>query len=121
MRDEPASLRGGDMPLLTAAVPAIVWIVHFMVVYLYGEAACALGWSEPSLWGRHGVAWVTLAATAVAVGAIGYSTRRSWVRYRTARDGETSRSMGLVGLVNGPLFIVATLAVGLSALWVSAC
>lgn len=119
--NEPATLRQEGSSLVAAALPAIVWIVHFMVVYLYGEAACALGWSEPSWLGLHGAAWVTLVATAVAVVVIGYSTGRSWLAYRRASDVTTSRSLPLVGLVNGPLFIAATLAVGLSALWVDAC
>ena len=47
---------------------AIVWAIHFAVIYGYGGIACALGFGDVRLPGAT-VAAVTIAATAIALAA----------------------------------------------------
>lgn len=105
--------------------PAVIWIAYFMVVYLFAEAACTYDFERWDTFGLDGVSVFTLAATLAAVGAIGYFTVRGWKQWRhTEPDspmGSQTRALGLMGLVSGLIFIVATISLGLPALVIQPC
>lgn len=120
--------QGGKTPgwsyLLAPLAPAIIWIVYFMIVYLYAEAGCAFGWDQPSWFGLHGVTVVTGLATIVSLAAIAYYTSSSWRRFRRPDDRnqtQMTRSLGLLGLVLGLIFVAATIAVAAFTMTVPAC
>jgi len=100
-------------PVLLLAGP-VIWISHFWVVYLWAEAACDRPWDSA-------VVVVTVAATLVAIGAIvgfGIKASRS---YTAADDGDHRRLLYLYGVLLAGLSVVATLFVGLPALFLDPC
>lgn len=116
--------RPGWPYLLVPFAPAIIWIAYFMIVYLYAEAGCSFEWDQPSWFGLHGVAVVTVSVTCVSLVVIAYYTSSSWRRFRRPDDQDEmqmSRALGLLGLVLGLIFIPATIAVGFFAVAVPAC
>lgn len=121
---DPPTNRPKPSYVLVPLAPAILWIVYFMVVYLYAEAACVFGWDQPSWFGLHGVSAVTVLVTVGATGAVTYYSVRSWQMFRGShgsRDEQMSRSLGLLGVISGFVFVVATIAVGLPAILHSPC
>lgn len=114
----------------------VTWATHFMVVYLVVEAWCATEPTAPTWLGFSAPVTVTLAATAAAVVVILAGTAFTALRHRQAlartrheHEGATDveeqpvrdRQMLFVGLLLGPLSVVAVLVVGLPALWIQTC
>lgn len=90
----------------------VLWISHFMAVYLYAEAACVGG---PS----HAIVPVVVIATIVAAVVTTWTT---WLSWRAARRGEGDEAiMGWAGTLLGALSVLAILMVGLPALAVEVC
>jgi hypothetical protein len=102
-------------PVLLVAGPSI-WILHFFVVYLWAEAAC----SDAFEVGRTtGVVTFVVVATALAVVLIALL---AWRALRLANTHTDEREqLFRWGAMLGALSIVATLFVGLPALYLSPC
>ena len=101
-------------PVLLLAGP-VIWISHFWVVYLWAEAACDRPWDSA-------VVLVTVAATVVAIGAIvGFGIRASRSYTAADDDGDHRRLLYLYGVLLAGLPVVATLFVGLPALFLDPC
>lgn len=105
--------------------PAVIWIGYFMIVYLIAEAACAMAITTGEVLGLSGVGAATIVATIASIGAIGYYTVRSWRRFKGA-SGESAlahqdKSLGLIGVLSGFFFIVASVYVGVPALVMAPC
>lgn len=111
--------------LLEPVAPPIIWIIYFMAVYLIAEAGCAMEMLDDGLLGLQGVNAITIVATVASVGAIGFFTVRSWKRLRRAdRESDSAnqdRSLGLMGVLSGAFFIVASIYVGVPALVIAPC
>lgn len=118
----------------------VTWAAHFLAVYLVVEAWCSaatVSTGTMARWlGAAAPVSVTLVVTGVAVtvilAALAFTTLRHRQATREARreavdatdiDDQLVRDRHLlfVGSLLSPLFLVAVLAVGLSALWVPTC
>lgn len=114
--DNPSTIR---LWVLLLAGP-VLWIVHFMAVYLFAEAACAARESNDiAFFGTGAIVPIVVASTLVAAGVTGAAMLASWrgTRGRT----EDATAMGWAGVLLGALSLVAILAVGLPALAVDPC
>lgn len=111
--------------LLEPIAPPIIWISYFMVVYLIAEAGCAIEMGGELLLGLQRVNVITIVATLLSTGAISFFTLRSFRRFRRADREATSasqdRSLGLMGVLSGTFFILASLYVGVPALVMAPC
>ena len=111
--------------LLEPIAPPIIWISYFMIVYLVAEAGCAMDLMGDVQTGIQGVNVITIVATLLSAGAIGFFTLRSWRRFKRADNEGSSpsqdRSLALMGVLSGTFFIVASLYVGLPALVMAPC
>ena len=104
----------------------VLWALHFLLVYLVGEAACSPAVSEPP---ESAVSIFTVVVTAVAAVATAVVARRGYGRWQTAlaaeRAGDPDRAPHAVlafgGFVLGLLFTVGVLFVGLPAAVLPAC
>lgn len=97
----------------------VIWIMHFWVVYLWAEAGCV---TPQRIMGFSSVAIVTILATVVAVGAIilfGLRTNRAFQQADTR--GDHRRLLYYLGLLLSGMSVVATLFVGLPALFLEPC
>lgn len=127
MRDEREPLippgEGGSP--LTAVAGAIIWMLHFLVVYLVAEARCSPAFSGFQLAGTPGVTFVTIAATIVGLAAIGFYSWGSWRRWTREQDraavADQERMLGQLGVITGAIFAVATLSVGAIVLALPPC
>lgn len=107
----------------------VIWIVHFMAVYLLAEAACAAGAGGPRLLGFSLLALVTLVATVLAVGAAGVLAMRAYQIWRGRTDAssdwlagaERDAGLALLGWLLGAFFVVAILFVGVPAAFLDPC
>jgi amino acid transporter len=114
----------------------VIWIFHFMVVYLIAEAVCQAGGTGREVWGLPLVSFVTVVATAVAVAAILAVTVLAYRRWRAQerraredpaegarehRDPRRDRTLMLSGVLLGLLFALSVIYVGLPALWLRPC
>ncbi len=119
----PPSEEAGS--LITPVAPAIVWIVHFFAVYLIAEARCSLELMELEMLGAPGASVVTVALTLLAIGVIVGFGVGSWRRWSLRGEGsdvvEQGRVLGLLGMISGAVFALATLAVGLPVLFLPPC
>lgn len=97
----------------------VIWISHFMVVYLAAEAACVADDGGIDFVGEHGLVVGIVAATAVAVAAVVAIGAWAWRRART-RHGDDG-VLGWAGVVLSAGSIVAILAVALPALVLDPC
>lgn len=114
--DSPSTIR---VWALLLAGP-VLWISHFMVVYLFAEAACAARESDDlPFFGTGAIAASVVGSTIVAAGLTAAATLASWRGAR--RGGEDAWTLGLAGVLLGVLSIIAILAVGLPALAVEPC
>ena len=114
--DNPSTIR---LWVLLLAGP-VLWIGHFMVVYLFAEAACAARDSDDIAFpGTGAIVAVIVASTLVAAGLTGLATLAAW--RGTRGRAEDATSMGWAGVLLGALSIVAILAVGLPALAIDPC
>lgn len=115
----------GPRYVVEPLAPPVIWIVYFMVVYLFAEGACVMGWATKRWAGLPGVSAVTVLVTLLACASIAYFTFRSWHRWRDGgaeqATGSQTRSLGLMGFLSGLLFLLATLSVGLPALLMRPC
>lgn len=113
----------------------VIWISHFMVVYLAAEALCHADAGAEVL-GLPIAATVTVAATVVAAVAMAVTTWRAYRRWRGAGVGwnavtaESDRTPGgsehdaelaLGGFLLGLLFLVGLLYVAVPALVLDPC
>lgn len=112
---EPRGVSGAWLALLAGPV---IWFLHFMLVYLVVEAACASGASSFRVLGLPWVSFATLAATILAAGAIAFLTMRA---YRLRGDEDAFAVLTLAGVLLGLLFTFAVLFVGLPALFLRPC
>lgn len=95
----------------------VVWITHFVGVYLMVEAVC--GRAPIVTMGSRAVSGVVLAATGVA--AVACAAGAGWA-WRRSRDGNGSEaSLGTAGMLLGVGSLAAVLAVGLPAAWLEPC
>lgn len=90
----------------------VIWYLHFWVVYLAAEAACAAGGTGLELGGMPLLSVFVVVATVLAVASIWWFARRAG-----RRGGEFTQ----VGALLGVLFVFATVFVGLNALFLSPC
>lgn len=100
----------------------VIWIVHFMVVYLLTEALCDSPGSRIA--GFPAASAVTVVATALAVLAVTVFSARAHQRWRASTAGqqeEPDAALALVGVLLGVLFLAAILFVGLPALALDPC
>ncbi|MEZ5406528.1 MAG: hypothetical protein R2761_00790 [Acidimicrobiales bacterium] len=95
----------------------VVWITHFMVVYLTVEAAC--GRAPIVTAGDRSIATVVLAVTGAAALACAGSVWWAWHRHRE-HDG-LEASLGAAGVLLGLGSLASVLAVGLPAVWLEPC
>lgn len=111
--------------LITPVASAIIWMVYFFVVYLIAEARCSISLLEFELLGAPAASVATVVLTMLAIGAIlgfGAGSWRRWDRPDEQSDVvEQGRVLGLLGLISGAIFVVATLAVGLPVLFLPPC
>jgi hypothetical protein len=107
----------------------VIWISHFMFVYVIAEAGCTGDGRGLDLFDPPVTAIVTLAVTVVACVACLANARGCFRRWRrTAREhAETPKShrddgsLSFVGFLLSGLFFLATLAVGTSAAVFTGC
>ncbi len=107
----------------------VIWISHFMFVYLVAEAGCTGDGHGLDVFDPPATAIVTLVATVVACVACLANARgtfRRWQRVageqeRTSENDGHDGSLSFVGFVLSSLFFLATLAVGLSAAVFTGC
>lgn len=113
---EPSTIRAWALLL----VGPVLWILHFMAVYLFSEAACVARESaDLPVPGADALVPVVVAATVVAAAITAWATKQSW---RAAhRRGGDEAALGWAGALLGALSVVAILAVGLPALAVTSC
>lgn len=95
----------------------VVWMSHFMVVYLLVEAAC--GPAPILALESRTIAGLVLAATGGAGLACAAGAWWAWRRYR-ARDGFEA-SLGMAGALLAVGSLASVLAVGLPAAWLEPC
>jgi hypothetical protein len=94
----------------------VIWLVHFMVVYLVAEAGCTGGGPGLELLDPPVPSVVTVIATVVAAGGCVATT--VW-GHRRWRGGE--EPLALVGALLSGLFGVTVVMVGLSAIVFRSC
>lgn len=111
--------------LLPAVAGAVVWSLHFFMVYLLAEARCSIAFSGSEFGGIGGVVFFTVAATLVAITVIAVYAWGSWRRWRD--DGgqsnveEQERMLGKLGVINAGTFALATISVGVIVLFLPPC
>ena len=104
---------------LVSAGP-VVWAVHFLVVYLLAEAACAaLETDEMRFIGSGALVATVIAATVVAAVACLAAAGYSWRRSRTGR-GDVAH-LGFAGTLLALGSFAAVLVVGLPASVLDPC
>lgn len=110
--------------LITPVAAPIIWITHFFVVYLIAEARCTISLLAFELADAPAAALVTIVLTVLAIGVIGWSGVGSWRRWRSREPSavaEQGRVLGLLGVVSGGVFALATLSVGVTVLFLPPC
>lgn len=112
------SLRSGIEWLSIFLAAPTIWYLHFWVVYLLAEAGCHTysTTGEQPTW----LVVSTLALTALGVAAIAATTLWAWRRWRR-RQNHGKLDLYFIGVVMGPLFALATLAVGLPVAYLPPC
>ena len=133
--------RGTPFPVLVAQDPQaratflgflagpVIWISHFMFVYVVAEAGCTGDGQGLDVFDPPTSAIVTLVATVVACGACLANGRGSFRRWRrTVREREEASeshgddgSLSFIGFLLSGLFFLATLAGGISAAVFTGC
>lgn len=87
----------------------VIWYLYFWVVYLAAEAGCTANSGAV-------VTWLTIALTGATLVAIAYYTWKA--RQPVGRDGG---SLVKAGFLLGIFFVIATLFVGVPAMFLQPC
>lgn len=74
--------------LTEMAMPAVVWAVHFVVVYSMAGLACGQGWQRERIAGLEAVTWLMVAATIAAWLVLAFIAWTGW------RGRQAMRSAG---------------------------
>lgn len=111
--------------LITPLASAIIWMVYFMLVYLIAEARCRIAFLDYALLGASAASVVTVVLTVTAIGVIAVYTVGSWRRWKQETGppdvAEQGNVLGLLGVVSGGIFAIATLSVGIPVLFLPPC
>lgn len=107
----------------------VIWITHFMGVYVLAEAVCAAGGVDVRAFGIPLLSLVTLVATALAVAAVIVLAVRAFRVWRAdpgdppgwLPGGERDAGLALAGWLLGILFAVAILFTGIPAAFLEPC
>ena len=113
--------------LLFVAGP-VIWLTHFMAVYLLVEAACTVGGIDHELFGLHVLSVATLAATAAAILVTLFTSARAYSHWRGATGGgdwldvtDGNAGLAFAGFVLGIVSIAAICFVGIPAAFLEPC
>jgi len=74
--------------LTEMAMPAVVWAVHFVVVYSMAGLACGQGWQRERIAGLEAVTWLMAVATIAAWLVLAFIAWTGW------RGRQATRSAG---------------------------
>lgn len=133
MTDHALDRRDEHLPeraafLIVLALPAIIWLAHFLVVYSAAAVWCARVAGEDGSLGL--IRPLALGLTVLALGAISWTGWHGYRRHRhgseaTPHDmdtpGDRHRFLGFATLLLAALSAVATIFVGLAVLVVGTC
>ncbi|WP_201683848.1 hypothetical protein [Ramlibacter aurantiacus] len=72
--------------LLQSCAPAIVWALHFVLIYGFAGVVCARPQADWRWWGVPATTWGVAAAGVLALALIAWSTARAWPRRNEAGD-----------------------------------
>ena len=97
----------------------VIWITHFMVVYLLVETACRFDLLSSETLGIPTVSAIVTAVTVVAMAGAGWFVFRSAAM--RAAGGVVEEFVGFGGILLGAVFTVAIAFVGLPALVITPC
>jgi ABC-type amino acid transport system permease subunit len=92
--------------------PAVLWAIHFLVVYIFVSLACLWRWQDATLLGLPLIEAVVALLTLAFIAAI---VACGWIW------GWSDGFRGRVGIGMTALFAVATAMVGLPTLLTAAC
>jgi hypothetical protein len=100
-------------------------MVYFMLVYLLAEARCTIAVLDFDLLGLPTSAVVTVVLTVAAAVLIAVYMVGSWRRLHQTRGPsdliEQGSVLGLLGVLSGAIFVIATFSVGLPVLFLPPC
>lgn len=99
---------------------ALIWAVHFAVIYSFTALACARGFSDLEWLGVGMVTWVIGTATSIAIAALAVIIKRTLGAVRTT-PSNTARFMHWMTAAIGGLALVAIVLEALPVLVVPAC
>ena len=128
MSDPLPSTAERDQTLWLLVLGPLIWVVHFFVCYLSGALACARAADPAHSLGT--VRWIVAVATIVAltgITAVGlYGARRHRLEeaplpHHHDTPGDRTRFLGFAAVLLASLSGVATLFVGMVALFVETC
>ena len=113
----------------------ILWSVHFFLSYLLVEAFCQMGWNF-SILGMHGLSFLVILFTILAVLGTGLFSLRSYRNWKTMHADRSLRDqfqensswfsgpvdfMYFSGFLLSALFAVTILMVGIPAVFLRPC
>lgn len=111
--------------------PAILWALYFVASYSIQGAGCALGWDRPALLGLDVIQVTLLTFTSLvlalllAIGIWSWRALRSIARTPPDPGADIhvrqARFLAAGAGLNAGLFFVATLWIGVPALWSQSC
>jgi hypothetical protein len=117
----------------------VAWMIYFVLIYLLDEAACALNILRFPLWGRvTAVMLLMLVLTLLTLLLTLYAGYLGWKLWRQAKAASQSANqqtsewehetaigrdlfVGKSGVMLSSLFVLLTLAVALSIVWLRPC
>jgi hypothetical protein len=97
----------------------MIWIAHFMAVYLLVEVSCGFDLLRSDALGIPVISLIVTASTLAAMAAVGWFVFRSAAM--RSSGGVVEEFVGFGGILLGTLFTVAIAFVGLPALMIPPC
>jgi hypothetical protein len=118
--EEPPRARSTIRLWVQLLVGPVLWISHFMVVYLFAEAACVARESDAlPVPGSSSIVPVVVVATVVAAALTAAAT--AWTLRTARRSRGDAAAMAWAGTLLAAMSVVAILAVGLPAAALDPC
>lgn len=101
-------MHGARSIVLWMLLPMLVWVAHFLALYIGATLACRFGpeTQAPTL-----LRWIGMAATLIGVLVIGLAARR-----RAVASAQATSVLGFLRRMELMLAALAVLAIGLNAL-----
>ncbi len=102
--------------LTEMATPAVVWALHFVIVYSMAGLACGQGWQRGRTAGLEAVTWLMVATTVLSWLVLAFIAWRAWRGRTTAQPARDEAGAGATDASQARKRFLSTVTLAMAAI-----